>query len=115
MADKIHTYIDHEHRVEADTEGAGPADGVQVTEETQGQSYTGTRQHDQRSTQVVCILQQPDPHIVKSSSWNICSVDIIPVHVLLQEIYELIQQELIQKIHWIAIEYLRYRGIGWGW
>lgn len=35
-ADKIHTYIDHEHRVEADTEGAGPADGVQVTEETQG-------------------------------------------------------------------------------
>lgn len=59
-ADKIHTYIDHEHRVEADTEGAGPADGVQVTEETQGQSYTGTRQHDQRRSQVVCILQQPD-------------------------------------------------------
>lgn len=112
-ADKIHTYINHEHRVEADTEGAGPADGVQVTEETQGQSYTGTRQHDQRSTQVVCILQQPDQWKVKSSSWNICSVDII--HVLLQEIYELIQQELIQKIHWIAIEYLRYRGIGWGW
>lgn len=32
----------------------------------------------------------------------------------MQEIYELIQQELIQKIHLIAIEYLHYRGIGWG-
>lgn len=38
MADKIDTYIEDKHGVEADTEGAGPADSVQVPEETQGQS-----------------------------------------------------------------------------
>lgn len=38
MADKIDTYMEHKNGVEADTEGAGPADSVQVSEETQGQS-----------------------------------------------------------------------------
>lgn len=51
------TYIQDKHGIEADTEGAGPADCFQVPEETQRQTNACTRQGNQSGPQVVGVLQ----------------------------------------------------------